>query len=39
MDVAASEFYLKDKSYDLNFKEEASTESLHCFLSHVFFPR
>ncbi|XP_059305987.1 enolase [Lycium ferocissimum] len=22
MDVAASEFYLKDKSYDLNFKEE-----------------
>lgn len=26
MDVAASEFFLKDKSYDLNFKEEASPD-------------
>ncbi|KAK6779455.1 hypothetical protein RDI58_021639 [Solanum bulbocastanum] len=35
MDVAASEFYGKDKSYDLNFKEEASTN--YCFFHTCFF--
>lgn len=25
MDVAASEFYKEDKSYDLNFKEDVSS--------------
>ncbi|WMV44568.1 hypothetical protein MTR67_037953 [Solanum verrucosum] len=35
MDVAASEFYGKDKSYDLNFKEEASTD--YCFFHTCFF--
>lgn len=28
MDVAASEFYGSDKTYDLNFKEEASSHYL-----------
>ncbi|KAG6433955.1 hypothetical protein SASPL_105574 [Salvia splendens] len=30
MDVAASEFYGEDKTYDLNFKEEASYTALQC---------
>ena len=35
MDVAASEFYGEDKTYDLNFKEEASYNSPVCSLSCV----
>lgn len=30
MDVAASEFYKEDKSYDLNFKEDVSSLSFYC---------
>lgn len=30
MDVAASEFYKEDKTYDLNFKEDVSS----LFLTH-----
>ena len=32
MDVAASEFYGKDKNYDLNFKEEVSFSFLVIFI-------
>ena len=35
MDVAASEFYdNKDKTYDLNFKEEVTFESILNFFSN-----
>ncbi|KZV38551.1 enolase-like [Dorcoceras hygrometricum] len=37
MDVAASEFYGSDKTYDLNFKEEAShqIQILDCYIKRV----
>lgn len=35
MDVAASEFYGKDKTYDLNFKEEASFLNCRCSWLHL----
>ena len=31
MDVAASEFYSSDKTYDLNFKEEVELPLINCF--------
>ena len=40
MDVAASEFYdNKDKTYDLNFKEEViHTLYVYVYVSHSIFP-
>ena len=35
MDVAASEFYGSDKTYDLNFKEEVSSLLWHKTLNVV----
>ncbi|KAK4348415.1 hypothetical protein RND71_031170 [Anisodus tanguticus] len=39
MDVAASEFYGKDKSYDLNFKEEAISSVVKLFTCLLRFAR